>query len=82
MVRQAAQLISGIDGRNYRRWGASGIRAQLVNIKRRRLEMDFLWEGDSKSFHVLNAVSPGFTCSIAFARYLLEQIEKKMMNDG
>jgi hypothetical protein len=36
--------------------------------------MDFKFEGDDRSFHVLNAVSPGFTCALPFAAYLAEQI--------
>jgi len=38
--------------------------------------MDFLHEGDDRSFHVLNAVSPAFTCSFPFSRYLAEAIER------
>jgi hypothetical protein len=36
--------------------------------------MDFKMEGDERSFHVLNAVSPAFTCSISFSEYTFEQI--------
>ena len=43
----------------YKRWGEPGIRAQLLDIKSRKLEMDFVIEGDEKSTHILNAVSPG-----------------------
>ena len=60
------------------RWGEPGIRAQLLDIKNRKLEMDFVIEGDEHSTHLLNAVSPGWTCSIPFARYAVDQIEKAM----
>jgi L-2-hydroxyglutarate oxidase len=76
MVNLAADLASGVSVRHYRRWGKPGIRAQLYSLKERRLEMDFRYEGDEKSFHVLNAVSPAFTCSIPFTRYLFDQIER------
>jgi len=33
-------------------------------------------EGDKSSTHLLNAVSPGWTCSIPFARYTVDRIEK------
>lgn len=82
MVRLASELISGINRDAYRRWGAPGIRAQLFDIKRRRLEMDFCYEGDEFSFHVLNAVSPAFTCSISFSEYLFDQIESLTSNSG
>jgi hypothetical protein len=45
-----------------------------MDIRTRRLEMDFVLQGDNKSFHVLNAVSPGWTCSIPFAAHVCDQI--------
>jgi hypothetical protein len=36
--------------------------------------MDFVVEGDDCSVHVLNAVSPGFTCALRFAEHLVEKI--------
>jgi L-2-hydroxyglutarate oxidase len=51
----------------------SGIRAQLVNRKGRMVD-DFLFERTEKSFHVLNAVSPGMTCAFAFAEYVTSAI--------
>jgi hypothetical protein len=38
--------------------------------------MDFVIEGDDRSMHVLNAVSPGWTCSLPFAAYVVDAIEK------
>jgi len=78
LVALASQLVSGVDRKDYRTWGAPGIRAQLVNIRTRKLEMDFRHEGDRHSFHLLNAVSPAFTCAIPFAQYLFTQIERKL----
>ncbi|HLL45411.1 MAG TPA: hypothetical protein VK399_01835, partial [Longimicrobiaceae bacterium] len=60
------------------RWGKPGIRAQLVNVRERRLEMDFRYEGDDRSFHVLNAVSPAFTCSFPFAAHVFDQIDNRL----
>jgi hypothetical protein len=54
----------------------SGIRAQLLDIKARKLEMDFVIEGDEKSTHILNAVSPGWTCAMPFAAYYCDQIAR------
>ncbi len=78
MVSLAASLIDGVKNENYRRWGNPGIRAQLVDIKKRRLEMDFVMEGDDRSLHILNAVSPAFTCSFPFARSVCDTIESKL----
>jgi hypothetical protein len=36
--------------------------------------MDFRYEGDDRSFHVLNAVSPAFTCALPLAAYLVNRI--------
>jgi L-2-hydroxyglutarate oxidase LhgO len=74
LLALAAPLAEGIRDEHFRRWGPPGIRAQLVDIRARRLEMDFKYEGDDRSFHVLNAVSPGFTCALPFAAHLVEQV--------
>lgn len=54
----------------------AGIRAQLLNIKTNELVQDFVLEHGKNSTHVLNAVSPAFTCSFAFAKYVVEEINK------
>lgn len=54
-------------------FGASlkpGIRAQLFDKRSRALVSDFIVEDDGYALHVLNAVSPAFTCSFAFAEHL------------
>ena len=76
MVHLASELLTGVVAADYRKWGPPGIRAQLVHITERRLEMDFRYEGDDRSFHVLNAVSPAFTCSLPFAEFLFDRIEQ------
>ncbi|MGE4130970.1 MAG: L-2-hydroxyglutarate oxidase [Bdellovibrionales bacterium] len=50
-----------------------GIRAQLMDLTKGQLEMDFVIKRGEKSLHVLNAISPAFTSSFAFAPYLVEQ---------
>lgn len=76
LVALASRLAHGVRSEHYTRWGEPGIRAQLLDIKKRKLEMDFVIEGDKNSTHLLNAVSPGWTCSIPFARYTVDRIEK------
>lgn len=76
MVELAAELATDVDVGNYTQWGKPGVRAQLFDIRKNKLEMDFRFEGDSRSFHVLNAVSPAFTCSMPFSHYLFDQIER------
>lgn len=74
LVALASTLASGIDADRCRRWGKPGIRAQLLDINTGKLEMDFVLEGDKNSLHVLNAVSPAFTCAPAFARYVCDRM--------
>ena len=38
--------------------------------------MDFVLEGDDRAMHVLNAVSPAFTCSLPCASYVCDHIDK------
>jgi L-2-hydroxyglutarate oxidase LhgO len=76
LVALAGQLAAGVRVENYRRWGRTGIRAQLIDTRTRKLEMDFVLEGDDRSLHVLTAVSPGWTCSIPFAAYVVDEIER------
>lgn len=68
----AGKLSSNCNTDNFDEWLPSGIRAQLLNKKTLKLEMDFIVEGDEHSLHLLNAVSPAFTCSFSLARYLVE----------
>jgi (S)-2-hydroxyglutarate dehydrogenase len=76
LVALASKLAHGVRLQDYTRWGEPGIRAQLLDIKARKLEMDFVIEGDEHSTHLLNAVSPGWTCSIPFAGYVVDRIDK------
>jgi (S)-2-hydroxyglutarate dehydrogenase len=78
LVSQASKLADGVRSADFKTWGRSGIRAQLINKNTQKLEMDFIIEGDKRSMHVLNAVSPAFTCALPFSRYVVEQIEKNL----
>ena len=78
LISLAQKLVTGTDIKNFDHWGQPGIRAQLVNIRKKELEMDFVLEGDEQSMHILNAVSPGLTCALPFADYVCDQIEVKI----
>jgi L-2-hydroxyglutarate oxidase LhgO len=51
-----------------------GIRPQLVNLRTKRLEMDYIVLEAENSLHVLNAVSPAFTSSFAFAEWIVNKV--------
>jgi L-2-hydroxyglutarate oxidase LhgO len=55
-------------------WSTPGIRAQLLNTKTDELVQDFVVEGDENTTHVLNAVSPAFTSSFIFARWVCDNL--------
>lgn len=76
LVSLASRLLEGVKLADYRHWGAPGIRAQLMNIRTRKLELDFVIQGDARSLHVLNAVSPAWTCSLPFARHVCDKLQE------
>ena len=81
MVSLASELVDGVRLDHYQKWGRPGIRAQLVDVTTQKLEMDFVLEGDNKSMHVLNAVSPAFTCALPFSEFVCQRI-KTHLNGG
>ena len=50
-----------------------GIRSQLINLDTGVLEQDFIVESSALETHVLNAVSPGWTSAIPFAKWICEK---------
>lgn len=77
LVEQGARLVNGTPMDSFRTWGKPGIRAQLFHKRKRTMLMDFLLEGDAESLHILNAVSPAFTCAIPFAEHVLDEVESR-----
>ncbi|MBW1878173.1 MAG: L-2-hydroxyglutarate oxidase [Deltaproteobacteria bacterium] len=75
LARRAAALVHDLDVSKWRRWGRPGIRAQLQDARSGALVTDFVTQGDPRSLHVLNAVSPAFTCALPFAEYLAEEVD-------
>lgn len=76
LVRQGAKLVDGVPMGSFRRWGKPGIRAQLFHRRERRMLMDFHLEGDNRSLHILNAVSPAFTCALPFAEFVMDEVDR------
>jgi len=74
LIKLASGLVHEISPSQFGHWGRAGIRAQLFNTKTSTLEMDFRFEGDEASMHILNAVSPAYTCSLPFSRYIVDKI--------
>ena len=72
----AKYLVKEMDVKGFNKWGVPGIRAQLLDKNTKELVMDFVVEGDNDSVHVLNAVSPAFTCSFPFAKWVVDNYVK------
>lgn len=71
-LHEIRTLIPSFDGRNMIP-AKAGIRAQLVDSSGRMVN-DLLTLHQNNATHILNAVSPGMTSSLAFAEYVVNQI--------
>ena len=70
-VGLAQSMVQAIDPTGFTEYTEPGIRAQLLDKVTCRLVDDFVVEADRHSIHVLNAVSPAFTCAFPFARHIV-----------
>lgn len=75
LVSQARALVPSVHAADFRERGRVGVRAQLLHVPTGTLEMDFVVEPGERSTHVLNAVSPAWTSSLAMAEWIVARIE-------
>ncbi len=68
----AQKMVKSIDPEGFTDYTEPGIRSQLLNLRTRELVQDFVIEGDERSVHILNAVSPAFTCAFPFAEFVYQ----------
>ena len=68
-----------VDAAGFGEFTRPGIRAQLLDKTTLMLVQDFVVEADDKSVHVLNAVSPAFTCAFPFARFVVNEYIRKTL---
>lgn len=73
LIDHAFRMVKNLDASKFNSWSRPGIRAQLLDTKTLELVQDFVVQGDAKSLHVLNAVSPAFTSSLAFADWIVRE---------
>ena len=74
-VQAARMLTPRLAAADLIRSNKVGIRAQLVDTRSGEMVMDYAVESLSRSTHVLNAVSPGFTSAMAFAGLVADRVE-------
>lgn len=77
LAADAAELVPSVRPEDFRHRGRPGIRAQLVNLRTGSLESDFVLRGDEASTHVLNAVSPAWTSSLAVAQHVVSDMRDR-----
>ncbi len=73
MLKEASKLVKDFDPDGFTHWGTPGIRAQLIDVRNLQLVHDFVVEGDERSIHILNAISPAFTASLPFTRFVVQE---------
>ena len=63
------------DAKGIKHWDRmpAGIRSQLLHNPSKTLEQDFVVRNGYSSTHIFNAVSPGWTSSIPFAKWITSQ---------
>ncbi len=76
-ISLATRMVKSIDPDGFTQYTAPGIRAQLLDKKTLTLVQDFVVEADKSTVHILNAVSPAFTCAFPFADYIVRQYIRK-----
>jgi (S)-2-hydroxyglutarate dehydrogenase len=74
--KEAMRLVPELSEKDFVR-SYAGNRAQLVD-KKGQLVDDIVVRDTARSVHVLNAVSPGLTCSLPFGKDLAEQAKSKL----
>ena len=74
LVSRASALVPSVRAGDFRERGRVGVRAQLLHVPTGKLEMDFVVRPGERSTHVLNAVSPAWTSSLAMAAWIVERI--------
>ncbi len=72
-ISLAEQMVRNIDPEGFTEFTKPGIRAQLLDKTTLTLVQDFVVEGDRQSVHILNAVSPAFTCAFPFSRFIVDR---------
>jgi len=87
IAAEARKMMPGFKDSMVGKLAKVGIRPQIYNLREKRLEMDFIIEKTQNEIHILNSISPGFTCALSFAdfvvkHYVLEGSSKNLKNQA
>ena len=75
LTRLATKLVPSLKMARFDERGRPGVRAQLLNLRTKKLEMDFVVRSGRNSTHMLNVVSPAWTSSLAVGEYTVAGIQ-------
>jgi len=74
---ELSKIVTGVEPKKLERSLAKvGIRSQIFDAKTQHLVNDFVVVPDERIIHILNAISPAFTASFAFAEYILDTYQQ------
>ena len=74
---ELSKIITGVEPRNLERSLVKvGIRSQIFDSTTQHLVNDFVVVPDGRALHILNAISPAFTASFAFAKHILDEYQQ------
>ena len=59
-------------------WYSPGIRAQLFDKSNKSLVSDFVVKETDNSIHLLNCISPAWTCCFKTSRFIGEKVFQKL----
>lgn len=77
VFQDARQLVKQLELQWLMKSRKVGLRPQLMSLKDKKLMMDFLVIKDKHTLHILNAISPAFTSSMFFAKYIVKEYLQK-----
>ncbi len=72
-LREVATLVEGLEKGDLTAGPPPGNRAQLINRKGQLIE-DLIVERKGRAIHILNVVSPGFTCALPLAEHIAAMV--------
>ncbi len=73
-LKRVKSLAPGLKREDLEPCDKVGLRAQLMDKRSLKFVMDFLVEKGPNSTHILNAISPAFTSSFAFAEIIVDGV--------
>lgn len=79
---EAKKLVPGLTPRDLISSAKTGIRSQLVDWEEKKLVTDYVVCNEGDCLHVLNAISPAFTSSMSFAKYVADMLLEEKAPEG